>query len=157
MKQPGKFGETKRARRKRLAGGKLVLFSRRQQLGARVCMARTPRSSAGLAAPELQRVAQRSWKLKIEDRQEESDDEHEAYTRREGRRTRVLSDTWLWANGSWPDQSQRFGPNNRPKDVLKRAHGFQKKTKPKVKNRSTEGQQRAVVKGISRFPAAEGA
>eukprot|EP00965_Chrysotila_dentata_P131906 4360849-Pleurochrysis_carterae.AAC.1 len=59
-----------------------------------------------------------SWRLKIEGHQEESDDEHEAYTLREGRRTRVLSDTRLWASESRPNRSQRLGPTNRPNDVL---------------------------------------
>eukprot|EP00965_Chrysotila_dentata_P096509 3189241-Pleurochrysis_carterae.AAC.1 len=44
-----------------------------------------------------------------------------------------------------------------PKEVLKRAHGFWKKIRPKVKNRLTEGKQRVAVEGISRFSAAEGA
>ena len=43
------------------------------------------------------------------------------------------------------------------KEVLRRAHGFWKKIGPKVKNRSTEGKQRAAVEGISRLSAAEGA
>eukprot|EP00965_Chrysotila_dentata_P023758 787128-Pleurochrysis_carterae.AAC.1 len=55
------------------------------------------------------------------------------------------------------DRPQRFGPKNRPRDVLKRTRGFWKKMGRRVKNRSTESQQRAVVEGISRFPAAEGA
>ena len=43
------------------------------------------------------------------------------------------------------------------KEVWKRAYGFWKKIGPKVKNRSTEGEQRAAVEGISRLSAAEGA
>eukprot|EP00965_Chrysotila_dentata_P122722 4056218-Pleurochrysis_carterae.AAC.1 len=31
-----------------------------------------------------------------------------------------------------------------PKEVLKRAHGFWEKNRPKVKNRPTEGKQRAA-------------
>eukprot|EP00965_Chrysotila_dentata_P055847 1852136-Pleurochrysis_carterae.AAC.1 len=72
------------------------------------------------------------WRWEIEGHQEENDDEHETDTLREGRRIRVLSDTWPWASESRPNQPQRLDPPTGPDEVWKRTHGFWKKMRPKV-------------------------